>query len=52
LLGYVKDNDVKAAAVLPAENGEEEELAEDWDYRHTVLVRYLEYEPVHGFSYP
>jgi hAT family C-terminal dimerisation region len=31
LLGYVKDNDVKAAAVLPAVNGEEEELAEDWD---------------------
>jgi len=31
LLGYVKDNDVKAAAVLPAVDGEEEELAEDWD---------------------
>jgi hypothetical protein len=31
LLGYVKDNDVKAAAVLPAVNGKEEELAEDWD---------------------
>jgi hypothetical protein len=31
LLGYVKDSDVKAAAVLPAVDGEEEELAEDWD---------------------
>jgi len=30
LLGYVKDNDVKAAAVLPAVDGKEEELAEDW----------------------
>jgi len=31
LLGYVKDNDVKAAAVLPAVDGKEEELAKDWD---------------------
>jgi len=31
LLGYVKDNDVKAAAVLPAVVGKEEKLAEDWD---------------------
>ena len=31
LLGYVKDNDVKAAAVLPAVDGEKEELAKDWD---------------------
>ena len=31
LLGYVQDNDVKAAAVLPAVDGDEEELAEDWD---------------------
>jgi len=31
LLGYVKDNDVKAAAVLPAVDGKEEELPEDWD---------------------
>jgi len=29
LLGYVKDNDVKAAAVLPAVDGKEEELAKD-----------------------
>ena len=31
LMGYVKDEDVKAAAVLPEVNGEEEELATDWD---------------------
>jgi len=31
LLGYVKDNDVKAVAVLPAVDGKEEELPEDWD---------------------
>jgi len=31
LLGYVKDNDVRAAAVLPVVDGQEEELAEDWD---------------------
>ena len=31
LMGYVKDEDVKAAAVLPEVNGEEEELAADWD---------------------
>ena len=30
-LGYVKDDDVKVAAVLPEVNGAEEELAEDWD---------------------
>jgi len=30
-LGYVKDDDVKAAALLPEVNGKEEELAEDWD---------------------
>ena len=30
-MGYVKDEDVKAAAVLPEVNGVEEELAEDWD---------------------
>jgi len=30
-LGYIKDNDVKAAAVLPAVDGKEEELPEDWD---------------------
>ena len=30
MLGYVKDNNVKAAAVLPMD-GIEEELAEDWD---------------------
>jgi hypothetical protein len=29
-LGYVKDNDVKAA-ILPEVEGEEEELGEDWD---------------------
>ena len=31
LLGYGKDDDVKAAAVLPAVDGKEEELADDWD---------------------
>ena len=31
LLGYVRDEDVKAAAVLPEVNGEEEELEADWD---------------------
>jgi len=31
LLGYVKDDDVKAAVVLPAVDGKEEELPEDWD---------------------
>jgi hypothetical protein len=30
-LGYVKDEDVKAAAVLPEVKGAEEELAADWD---------------------
>ena len=30
-LGYIKDEDVKVAAVLPEVNGVEEELAEDWD---------------------
>ncbi|KIL58825.1 hypothetical protein M378DRAFT_85883, partial [Amanita muscaria Koide BX008] len=30
-LGYVKDNDVKAATVLPEVVGEEKELSEDWD---------------------
>jgi hypothetical protein len=31
LLGYVKDSDVKAAAVLPEVDGDEEELADGWD---------------------
>jgi hypothetical protein len=30
-LGYVDDDDVKAAAVLPEVRGEEEELVADWD---------------------
>ena len=30
-MGYVKDNDVLNAAVLPDVEGEEEDLAEDWD---------------------
>ena len=30
-MGYVKDDDVKAAAVLPEVDGEEDELAADWD---------------------
>jgi hypothetical protein len=31
LMGYVKDNDVKAVSVLPEVDGDEEELEEDWD---------------------
>ncbi|KIM34761.1 hypothetical protein M413DRAFT_80097, partial [Hebeloma cylindrosporum] len=31
LLEYVKDNDVKAVAVLPVVDEEKEELTEDWD---------------------
>jgi hypothetical protein len=31
LLAYVKDEDVKAAAVLPEVDGEEEDLPMDWD---------------------
>ena len=31
LLGYVDDADCKAAAVLPAVVGDEEELTNDWD---------------------
>ena len=30
-MGYVKDNDIKAVAVLPEVDGEEEDLADDWD---------------------
>jgi len=30
-MGYVKDSDVKAVTVLPEVDGEEEELADDWD---------------------
>jgi hypothetical protein len=30
-LGYVKDNDIRAAATLPEVEGDEEELARDWD---------------------
>ncbi|KDR70620.1 hypothetical protein GALMADRAFT_76041, partial [Galerina marginata CBS 339.88] len=31
LLGYVKDSDVKAAAVLPEVDGDEQELPDNWD---------------------
>ena len=31
LLGYIKDEDVKAATVMPEVKGEEEELATNWD---------------------
>ena len=31
LLGYVKDNDLKAAAVLSDVDGEEDELPVNWD---------------------
>jgi hypothetical protein len=30
-MGYVKDDDVKSAAVLPEVDGEEEDLADNWD---------------------
>jgi hypothetical protein len=30
-MGYVKDNDVKAAAILPEVEGDEDELEEGWD---------------------
>ena len=30
-LGYVKNNDVKAATILPEVEGEEEELDKNWD---------------------
>ena len=30
-MGFVKDNDVKAATTLPEVNGDEEMLKEDWD---------------------
>jgi hypothetical protein len=31
LMGYVKDNDLKAATVLPEAGSDEEVLANDWD---------------------
>jgi hypothetical protein len=31
MMGLVRDDDVKSAAILPEVNGEEEELAPDWD---------------------
>ena len=31
LMGYVKDNDIKAAAILPEVGGDEVELEEGWD---------------------
>ena len=31
IMDYVKDDDVKSATVLPELNGEEEDLADDWD---------------------
>ena len=30
-MGYVRDSDIKATAVLPEVDGEEDELAMDWD---------------------
>lgn len=30
-MGYVKDTDVKSATILPEVDGEEEELAKNWD---------------------
>ena len=30
-MGYVRDDDVQSAAVLPEVDGEEEELADGWD---------------------
>ena len=34
-MGYVKDSDVKSAAVLPEVDGAKEELEYDWD---TIIV--------------
>ena len=31
LMGYIKDNDIKAVTVVPEVEGEKEELADDWD---------------------
>ena len=31
LMGYIKDNDIKAVTVIPEVEGEEEELADSWD---------------------
>jgi hypothetical protein len=31
LMGYVKDNNIKAAAILPEVEGDEDELEEGWD---------------------
>ena len=31
LMGYVKDNDIKAATILPEVEGDEDELEEGWD---------------------
>ena len=31
MLGYVKDSDVKAVAVLLEVDGQEDKLTEDWD---------------------
>ena len=36
VLGYVKDSDVKAAAVFPEVDGKEDELTEDWDSLDTL----------------
>jgi hypothetical protein len=30
-MGYIKDNDIKAVTVIPEVEGEEEELADNWD---------------------
>ena len=34
-MGYVKDGDVKAVAVLPEVKGKEDELSADWDSLYT-----------------
>ena len=34
-MGYVKDGDMKAAAVLPEVKGKEDELSADWDSLYT-----------------
>ncbi|KDR74204.1 hypothetical protein GALMADRAFT_71025, partial [Galerina marginata CBS 339.88] len=31
IMGYVKDSDIKATAVLPEVEGDEEELTDNWD---------------------
>ena len=37
-MGYVKDSDIKAAAILPDVVGEEENLPVDWDHVQQISI--------------